>query len=326
MLCILFRIFGSGPKFQRCLPLGTKAPGKGICQYFRTTLPGANNVFPVEWWGLFRVAHPHRQLPRTALQTYFWDPNKIKPGRALFFGRVENTWWGAWLLGSSEAWWFTADLRLRPGSSFDGGHKLCVLSVSRRPDSGGWGLKTGKKSVVLVACLDWINWSPDWEPTPREQFVFWCLGFPQWVKSLVFLRDAWEIKHGFNFTSACCFFLFPVCSFPLHPSLASEVYFRRETRNHMKQKDEERCGAKFRTHSTSCGFGVFQATSCLLSFQFVYSWQKCSFLFLRKTAYKNAWKALLDIKTRFPNNIVMIYHVNESKQCEQHFLKYVCGF
>lgn len=26
--------------------------------------------------------------------------------------------------------------------------------------------------------------------------------------------------------------------------------FRRETRNHMKQKDEERCGAKFRTHST----------------------------------------------------------------------------
>lgn len=102
----------------------------------------------------------------------------------------------------------------------------CVLSVSRRPDSQGWGLKTaGKKSVVLVVWLgsNW-HWDPESAPGPQEQFVFWCLPFPV-HKVLVSLRDAWEIKRGFNFTSMCCFFSLPVYSFPLHPSLALEVYF-----------------------------------------------------------------------------------------------------
>lgn len=117
--CILFRIFGSGPKFQRCLPLGTKAPGKGICQYLGTTLPGANNVFPVEWWGLLRVAHPHRQLPRTALQTYSWDPNRIKTGQGPFLWQSWKHMMRCFLpFGSSKARWFTADLRLGTGSSF----------------------------------------------------------------------------------------------------------------------------------------------------------------------------------------------------------------
>lgn len=45
MLCILFARFGSGPKFQRCRPLGTKAPGLAVCHDGAKTIWRAKKLF-----------------------------------------------------------------------------------------------------------------------------------------------------------------------------------------------------------------------------------------------------------------------------------------
>lgn len=64
---------------------------------------------------------------------------------------------------------------------------------------------------------------------PGEKFVFQCLGFP--VHNVPgFSETCLGIKHGLNVTSIRCLVLLPVCSFPLHPSLALGVYFQEENK------------------------------------------------------------------------------------------------
>lgn len=88
VLCVLFTRFGSGPKFQRCRPLGTKAPGLAICQDEGETIRRAKKPFAC---GTVQpsCAHPHCHRHTHPCKSP-WDPHRIKTGQSPF-GRAQST-------------------------------------------------------------------------------------------------------------------------------------------------------------------------------------------------------------------------------------------
>lgn len=175
-LSIVFRILGSGPKFQRCLPLGTKAPGEGICQSLGKILTGANNVPPVGGSPVAPRCPPTTPCPTHTITHFSGTWAEWELGRAPLSGRVENSWWGAfWLLEAARFGDLQLIWDLEPAHLLRGGRELCVLSVTGRAQGWGRGHKAaGKGSAVLVAWLgsEFALW-------PWEKFTVQGLGFPE---------------------------------------------------------------------------------------------------------------------------------------------------
>lgn len=120
-LSIVFRILGWGPKLQRCLPLGTKAPGKGICQPLGKRLTVASNVSPVGGSPPAPRLPTHIAMSHTHHHTLCWALNRTRTGQGPLLWQSCELMMRCFLpFGSCKVWWFTAHLRFRSGSSFAG--------------------------------------------------------------------------------------------------------------------------------------------------------------------------------------------------------------
>jgi hypothetical protein len=118
------------------------------------------------WYGtgLFSAAHPHCHLPHTPLQM-FMGPEQNQ-------NRAESLWQSHkhmmrcfLTFGSSEAWWFTAELRFGTGSSFECGVNIACLAC----DWQQWWLKVKTQDSRWEEPFWKLGIDPDFMGTSKKK-------------------------------------------------------------------------------------------------------------------------------------------------------------
>lgn len=196
VLCILFARFGSGPKFQRCRPLGTKAPGLAICQDEGETIWRAKNPARL-WYGTALLCPPTLPLPHTPLQESM--------------GPEQNQNWAEPLWQSKHRMRLLLGFGRQQGLVIYGWAQNRIMSslqvTSKAMAEGkGWGPQA----------LWRLGFEPDLYTNLVNNYTVvppslsWCLMSP------ASLKEAWETKPDLKVTSVSYLFSLPFCPFAMH--------------------------------------------------------------------------------------------------------------